>query len=282
MKILITGANGFIGSSLMDYLNKENQVLGTARSVLREKSDYVEADLSVSFDIAFDADIVIHAAALSPRQGAIFTDYFYNNVKATENIINYCLKHRVKKIVYFAAVSSYGKVDKILDENSPHNNPDEYGLTKYIAEKMIINSNIPYLILTLPGVVGCGCNNNWIMGTAKKLWNGQKIICYNKDGLFNNIVEISDLCRFIYILINKDIINESYILCVNEKWKVNDVILYMYNKLMSKSDIIWSIKNNNTFIIDSGKAMKAGFVSMSMKQILDSVCEEVINNMKKG
>ena len=147
---------------------------------------------------------------------------------------------------------------------------------------MIINSNIPYLILTLPGVVGCGCNNNWIMGTAKKLWNGQKIICYNKDGLFNNIVEISDLCRFIYILINKDIINESYILCVNEKWKVNDVILYMYNKLMSKSDIIWSIKNNNTFIIDSGKAMKAGFVSMSMKQILDSVCEEVINNMKKG
>ena len=56
----------------------------------------------------------------------------------------------------------------------------------------------------------------------------------------------------------------------------------MYNKLMSKSDIIWSIKNNNTFIIDSGKAMKAGFVSMSMKQILDSVCEEVINNMKKG
>lgn len=281
MNILITGAKGFIGSRLMECLKKENKVMGTSRCLLEKEDGYVGVDLSVPFDISFNADIVIHAAALSPRQDAVFTDYYYNNVKATENIINYCLKHKVKKIVYFAAVSSYGNVDKILDGNSPHNNPDEYGLTKYIAEKMVICSNIPYLILTLPGVVGPGCNNNWIMCTARKLCNGQKIVCYNRDGLFNNIIEISDLCRFIYILINKGIINESYISCVSEKWKVNDVILYMYNKLMSKSDIIW-LEKKNTFIIDGDKAIRDGLDSMSMRQILDSVCEEVINNIKKG
>ena len=70
-------------------------------------------------------------------------------------------------------------------------------------------------------------------------------------------------------------------MCVSEKWKVNDVILYMYNKLMSKSDIIW-LEKKNTFIIDGDKAIRDGLDSMSMRQILDSVCEEVINNIKKG
>lgn len=279
MKILITGAKGFIGSRLMECLKKENKVLGTSRCLLEEEEGYVEVDLSVPFDISFNADIVIHAAALSPRQDAVFTDYYYNNVKATENIISYCLKHKVKKIIYFAAVSSYGNVDKILDGNSPHNNPGEYGLTKYIAERLVMCSNIPYLILTLPGVVGPGCNNNWITGTAKKLWNGQKVICYNRNGLFNNIVEISDLCRFVQILIKKDVSNENYMLCTSENWKIEDIVLYMKNTFKSVSDITW-ISGSNAFIIDGSEAYKAGMISKSIKQILEGVCEEAKKSNK--
>ena len=185
-KILVTGASGFIGSHVMDYLDKDGYIVYGCCRTQTKKRMVVTCDMSRELP-DMKADAVIHAAALSPSPGVTFNDYFENNIIATRNLIKFAKKSHVKRIIYMAAVSSYGRVNGILREESPHNNPDDYGLTKYVAEQLIRSSGIPYYILILPGVVGKGCRDNWIIKSARTIYRNQDFTYYNGEGKFNNM-----------------------------------------------------------------------------------------------
>lgn len=275
MKILVTGASGFIGGKVIDYLVKSNYfVIGCGRKEKVENVDnYFICDLSRDVpDI--EADVIIHTAAMSPTPGADFSDYFENNVTATRNIIEYAKKNDIKRIIYLAAVSSYGEVDTVLHENSPHNNPNAYGLTKYIGEQFIKESNIPYYILILPGVVGDGCRDNWIMNAARTLCRGEELTYYNKEGMFNNILDVNDLCIFIERLLKKEgSESDIFLLGASEMMKMEEVILFLHKHLDSKSPLIENKMSRNSFYLDTNKAIRAGFQSSKIEDILMRVCE---------
>lgn len=278
MKILVTGATGFIGSNIMKHLSNCGYTLfGCGRRAGEQADDrYFICDL-INDSLNLDVDVIIHTASINPSSKNSFNDYFGNNVVSTMNLMEYAKLHNVKRIIYMGAVSSYGEVNDVLRESSPHNNPDDYGLTKYVAEKLIRDSGIPYYTLILPGVVGTRCRDNWIMNTAQTLYNNQPLVYYNGQGMFNNILEVQDLCQFISKLLKEDIDkSETYLLGSSEMMTVEEVIHFFKNKFSAGSLLSENQQNRNTFYLDVSKAVSHGFSPKPIKTTLEIVYNEVL------
>lgn len=278
LKILITGASGFIGSNIMEYLEgKENTVFGCVRTQDKKKNErYIICNLEKEV-LDIDVDIIIHAAGICSYGNTDFNAFFNGNIIATQNVLKYAKLHNVKRIIFLGSVESYGKIDGVLREESPRSSPNDYGITKYVAEQLIKNSGIPYYILILPGVVGRNCGGNWIINVAKALYSNKCVTYYNGQGLFNNILDVQDLCAFIEKLIAENVNkSETYLLGSSDKMTVENVICYLKDKFSSVSQLYSDNQKRNAFYLDVGKAISDGFSPHSIIDTLDVVYKEVL------
>lgn len=280
LKILITGASGFIGSSIIEYLEeKGNVVFGCVRTPEKKKNEkFIVCDLEKeTLEADIDVDVIIHTAAIFPYADTKFDVFFSSNVMATKNVLEYAKSHNIKRIIYMGSVVSYGEINGVLREDSPHNNPNDYGLTKYVAEQLIRSSGIPYYILILPGVVGKNCKDNWIMNVAKALYSNKQVTYYNGQGLFNNILDVQDLCIYIENLLMKNMNkSETYLLGSNEKLTVDNVICFLKNKFSSSSQLYSDKQKGNAFYLDVSKAISDGFLPHPIRDTLEVVYKEVL------
>ncbi len=151
MKILGTGLSGLVGSRIVE-LNPEYQFtdlsLDTGYNILKLDS------LEPAFK-SFLGDTVIHLAAFTDtgsaweQRGNKDTLCYQLNVIGTQNIVNLCQKYN-KYLIHISTdfVFDGTKKTKYTEEDLP--NPiDWYGQTKYLAEKLILSSNLPASILRI-------------------------------------------------------------------------------------------------------------------------------------
>ena len=131
MKVLITGGAGFIGSHLSELLLKNKKISkvividhlldGSKKNlnkVLRNKKfNLIKADISnlKSIDKYFKKVVyVFHLAAIADIVPSIVNpiDYIKTNFMGTINVLECSRKYKVKKIIYAASSSCYGKTPK--------------------------------------------------------------------------------------------------------------------------------------------------------------------------
>lgn len=154
MKILLTGATGFIGSYCLKY------------------SRYKEALVPFSFqhdDIAhFDfstIDTIIHLAALVHQmEGADPTDYERINVTKTVQLARKAKENGVKHFIFMSTVKVYGEEsDTIYTETTPPHPQDDYGKSKLSAEQELLklqDDHFKISIIRTPIVYGYGVKAN--------------------------------------------------------------------------------------------------------------------------
>jgi UDP-glucose 4-epimerase len=150
MKVLITGVAGLLGSRLADWIieNKpEVEVIGIDdlsggyEENINPKVNFwqmnlVEHPIENCFEV-HKPDYVFHFAAYAAEGLSPFIrSYNYdNNLKSTARIVNECIKHNVKRLVFTSTLAVYGHQDgNIFDESFVPKPIDPYGVAKYACE----------------------------------------------------------------------------------------------------------------------------------------------------
>jgi len=163
-KVLVIGGAGFIGGFVVEELLKEpikeliiydNFTRGKKENIkesLRDPrcsiypfgGDVRETDI---LDTAMEGvDYVFHLAAMwllhckdYPRTA------FDVNIAGTFNVLEACVKHKVKKLIYSSSASVYGDAVEVpMTEEHPFNNKNFYGATKISGEAMCTAFNDRY------------------------------------------------------------------------------------------------------------------------------------------
>lgn len=160
MKLLLTGASGFIGGRFMQRFRGTPglDLLGVGRRAMAD-ADYRAVDLSRPFDLDFAPDVVIHAAALSspfaPRR-----EYLRHNVDATRHMIDWCRAHGLPKLIYISSSSvHYRPRDQLgIREDDPIGPAfaNTYAETKAAGETLVRDYPGAWTILRPRAVFGPG------------------------------------------------------------------------------------------------------------------------------
>lgn len=158
MKVLLTGASGFLGRAISKHIPIQQLT-----SLGRSKSDII-CDLSTEVPNLPSVQLVIHAAGKAhsvPKTEAENQVFFDVNVKGTRNLLHGLERAPVlpRSFVFISSVSVYGIEAGVgVDENYPLNATDAYGRSKIEAETIIKNwcekNNVICSILRLPLLVG--------------------------------------------------------------------------------------------------------------------------------
>lgn len=209
VSILITGANGFIGKTLMDHYRK-NGVSVVGVDLQGNGGDVHEADIAnpeTFTELLENCSVIIHTAALVSNAMSDL-DMWRVNVLATSKLINAAQKYQVKRFVHISSVVAFGnKAQGELNEAYPvHADGGSYVLTKLASEHAVLaaqaQGNIEVVIIRPGDVYGPG-SRPWITLPLGMLKKNQFILPAMGKGYFRPIY-IEDLIRGIALAASSD------------------------------------------------------------------------------
>lgn len=287
--VMITGANGFIGQNLAEFLisngmnifciyRKVKPALSINPGKPSGKILIKQADLSdtVQCDMLFrdeTVDAVVHLAG--QMRGKLIKDYLDNSVRTTENMIASAEKYGVTTFIFASSISVYGNVNGIVNENSDKTNPDDYGVAKILGERLLEDSHILNRIaLRLPRVLGKDIHFSypWLPELTAKLLRNEKIEYFNPKLQYSNMAYIDTISEFIQKLIcEKRNGYEVYGLGAADSRPVKYIIERLKILLNSESILkeIQKEGRNTCHQIDISKALEAGYRALSVDETLE-------------
>jgi 2-alkyl-3-oxoalkanoate reductase len=156
MKVLVTGAGGFLGRAIVQrLLARGDHVMGVQRSSAEDlermgmrlfRGDLSDPDLALRASAGCDA--ILHVAAKAGHWGS-YDSYFQANVLATRAVISAAQRNGIRKLVYTStpSVAHAGGDLAGVDESTPI--PKHflayYPATKAVAEAEVLTANSPQL-----------------------------------------------------------------------------------------------------------------------------------------
>lgn len=144
-KIFVTGGSGFIGKELLKKISKSNVITDSNES---ERIDLLNKEEIMKID---SVDTVIHLAGKTPQKGLEDIEYFKNNLIGIINILEYCIKKKIKKLIYVSSYV-YGNPEYTpIDEEHPIRPHNAYTESKFLGERICEffskNSELSVIIL---------------------------------------------------------------------------------------------------------------------------------------
>jgi nucleoside-diphosphate-sugar epimerase len=240
--IFITGATGYIGSILvqyLDYLNTEYnmdiKIIALIRSVERAKEvlnkcsnvQYIIGDLLDLPEIPPKIDYIFHCAAITKSKEMINTPVQVADViiNGTKNILKLAREKKVKNMIYVSSMEVYGQTalknsevyEKDLGYIDIFNERSCYPLGKRMAENLcydyFIQYKVPVKIARLAQTFGAGIlkyENRIFAQLATSVIFNKDIILHSKGDSYGNYCYIADAITALFILLLKGINGEAY------------------------------------------------------------------------
>lgn len=255
-KILITGAAGFIGSHLVEFLLEQKIPLRQLRLLIPENEslknlpplrfEIIRGDITDEKDAekAIEGvDTIYHLAALTIDGGKYYpkSEYDRINVKGTENLLNACRDKKIKRFIFFSSIAVYGLPAWIGDienwnESQPKNPKEIYGESKFLAEKKIEQANkewgLPYAIIRPTSVYGPRDKRNLL-----ELYKAIKKHLFFYIGSGRNkmdYVYVKDVARAAYLVSKSKKITGDYIVGGGKPLTLNEVVYYVSKSIGTK------------------------------------------------
>jgi nucleoside-diphosphate-sugar epimerase len=168
--ILVTGATGFLGGALVRSLHLAGRnVLATGRNAAAGRTledagiAFTACDLAKDIDtlakLATRSTYVVHCAALSSPWGK-FADFHAANIVATNHVLAACKEAKIDRLIAIStpSVSFAFAPQRDLREDAPWLEPaaNHYIATKRLAERAVLTSGIPSIVLRPKALFGPG------------------------------------------------------------------------------------------------------------------------------
>jgi len=290
MHVLVTGA-GFGGTHLAVHLaNRGFEVTAVARDRVSTFPTHlldgstvrsIDADLETTEALPTAVDAIIHTASSSPWLGKTSDDIVRDNIIAMFRLIAYARERQVRSFVFLSSISVYGRIDSpVVDEQTPIQDPDLYGMTKRVGEQMLAGhgDDMASLILRLPGLIGPRSQRNWLTRTRQAIAEGLPITIASPDASFNNAVHIKDLGDFIEGCLGMDLSGTDVVnLGAAGAISISDAIARLMRGLGRTVRMETTPPNSPNFTISSDLAMsRYGYRPMEIGAMIDRFAKEEI------
>lgn len=248
MKVAVIGGLGFIGSHIVDILIDNNHEVviyddcstGSIDNLNKKANLFIGdilqySDLNTFFERT-KPDVVCHHAAQidvqtslkEPRKDANI------NIMGTVNILEMCVRHKVKRIVYASSAAIYGNPEYLGVDEKHNKNPESfYGLSKEIPEryiKMYAKSHqLSYGILRYANVYGPRQKSEGEGGVVSifttKMKNDEECFIYGDGTQTRDFVFVKDIAKanLLAIQSNDDFtinISTALEVSINELFKI--------------------------------------------------------------
>lgn len=251
-KILVTGAAGFIGSTLSEKLLSEGyEVIGldcfdeyydlaqkrsNLQTLLKQKSfnfleqDILKADLP---KILGQVEGVFHLAArpgVRASWGRNFEVYLRQNVMATQALLEECKSRKLKKVVYASSSSVYGDCQQLPATEAGLPRPiSPYGVSKLAAEHLVYlywkNYGVPTVSLRYFTVYGPRQRPDMAFHRfLKNAHLGQPLQVFGTGEQSRDFTFVADAVQATFNALNAETVGRAYNIGGGHRASVKDVL----------------------------------------------------------
>jgi nucleoside-diphosphate-sugar epimerase len=284
-KIIITGANGFVGSALANkLLNIGYEVTclvrkGSNIELIENKNNILYIDysnLEKMKQAMHDYDILIHIAALT-RAGK-WGSFKKINIDLTESLINICNNSLIKQFIF---ISSQAVAGPALNESSGKKEKDNsnpvtmYGKSKLIAENIIRkNAKMPWTIIRPVSVYGAG-DKDFLK--LFRLVRNHLVLLNSFRTKYYNLIHIDELTNLIERSINNEAAFNEIFFAANPRILKNNELHKLIGKALNSKTLTIRIPEFLLFPI----ASLLEFFSLIFRSKFPVINKDKVNEFKQ-
>lgn len=238
MNIILTGASGFVGKNLLNYLKAFDQYNIQALDLRIDKLDSSNPNIFS----------VIHLAGKAHDLKSIsnYEEYYAINFELTKKVYDEFLRSNAEKFIFISSVKACADhVEDILKESDRPDPKTDYGKSKLLAEEYIQSLPLPagksYFILRPCMIHGPGNKGNLnLLYRFVTLGLPYPLAAFHNKRSF---LSIENLCFVIHELLERiDISSGIYNISDDEALSTNDVIR-LIAIASNKRPILWKISS---------------------------------------
>lgn len=260
MKILLTGASGFIGQHLSPILENDHDVYHLKNDLLQ--FDDVEDEV-----LEFSPDIIVHLAARTEVENSFYEQITFSQINyvGTVNLIEAASKVKnLKNFVFASTMEVYGwqpisdevkesiipKKFIAFDENTTPNPNAPYAVAKYGCEKYLEYAHrslgLPFTAIRQTNAYGRTDNNFFVTEQVitQMIENPEKIFLgYGEP--YRNFIFIDDLLdAWCSVINNPGKVNNGYIFTIgpDNPIKIKDYVSMIADKIGWSGEVKWDTK----------------------------------------
>lgn len=265
MNILITGATGFIGRSLVNAIHKIPgwNIIAVVRKVdsdfpdnIRQfeiKDIYLQKDWS---DVLKNTDVIIHTAArvhiMSDSSVNPAQEFSNINKSATLKLARQAADNRVKRFIYISTIKVNGEMTCVgspFTEDDERMPADHYANSKFEAEQglegICRQTTMEYVIIRPPLVYGPGVKGNFL-SMMKWLYNGVPLPLGRADNK-RSLISLANLTSLILICVSHQrAANQTFLASDGKDLSVRELLICLADALGKPARIlsipVWTIK----------------------------------------
>lgn len=288
MKVLVTGASGFIGRALVDLLLTETgcQVLAAVRSRIDIENVISRSIGDINGDTDWSAalsgvDVVVHVAARAHVLKECSTnpseDFQSVNYHGTVNLAKQAVDAGVKRFIFISSIAVYGvdASDQPINEVSPVRPVTDYGKSKLAAEEQLLrlaNQTKMQVVIIRPPLVYDGeapGNFRTLLKVVERSFPAPFLSIKNR----RSFIARANLVNFIVV-------------CINNQNAANQIFVVSDNRDLSTPELIrllaQGMKRKARLIAVPRSIMKLCATIVGRKKVYSQLCESLYLDVSKA